>query len=192
MTVRTPYLGDTLVWNFQNEDEWRSYLRSRRWFPYNQYGMVFLTLASVVTFFGVGYGPYVLLFVCFFVPLVVQLWRLRNDCKYGLTSVEARLHPRLIKITERYGKPDFLRDRRVEIHNRRRISAMHWVSSGCRIELKRRFLVTPAFVLPMGLFSTQDAIDALYRWAEEHKITIYGVPPLPGAYARPIEERRGI
>jgi hypothetical protein len=47
-------------------------------------------------------------------------------------------------------------------------------------------------LLHRGLLSSQQSLDALYRWAEEHKITIDGVPPLPGAYVRPIEERRGL
>jgi hypothetical protein len=72
------------------------------------------------------------------------------------------------------------------------IKSAQWVSDGCLLVMNRWFSPVGRILLHNGLFKSQESLDALLRWADVHGIEIEGVPPLPGGYVRPIEERRGL
>lgn len=176
------YLGDTIVWEMEDPDEWRKFMKSRRWEPYSIWALGILTPAVPFAFWGFGiYGVVPLSF------LLVQVWRAYVDHKYRTMSVVVRLHPGSIMIVQQFGGPHLLRDRCVEIYRAKRIESAQWITSGLHVSLRRKLFGHASLVLPHKLFELGDGLRALYEWAAHHGITIEGPPPLPGAYARPIE-----
>ncbi len=191
--VRTPYLGDTLVWTLRDDSERTVYLATRARREHRVLSIVVLSLLFCGLAFGAVYRgqPYIVTIMAG-VGLLWELVRWRIETSHGLTAIQLRLHPKKIMLTEIYGEPSIWRNKDMVLHASSHIKAMHWANAGCHVMFKATVLVPRRCVLPMGLFATQKSIDALYRWAEVHKITIDGVPPLPGGYVRPIEERRGL
>jgi hypothetical protein len=188
--VRTPYLGDTLVWTFRDDAERRRYSSLRKSSVEFAFRYLFIPLAFLMFIAVLGGLARELLMVIgalFLLYVVMQLLSGRPK----LVALELRLHPKKFMVAERYDRPNWFRRMTVAVHPSAVVTSLIWVSGGCHVEFRGGMLRERPLTLPMGMFSTQDAIDALYRWAEEHKITIEGVQPIPGAYARPIEERRG-
>lgn len=181
------YLGETIEWKFTNEDEWRSYIKSRRRYPYNHLTMALLVVALPFAVFGFGYGTLTIVPIVLLGCLAVQVWRAWVDHKYRLTSVEVRLHPGLVMVVEHYGRPSLLRDRRVEVHRVGSIKSVQWIQAGCYFALRSTSLRARSLLLPAALFKSAAEVGALYAWAEHHGITIEGPAPIPGAYVRPME-----
>jgi hypothetical protein len=186
------YLGETIEWKFANEDEWRSYTRTRP-FPVVSPGPLIVTLALTGIWFAFQNQAWILwsLVLALIAHIlhvgVVFLWQKYNNRKFGLRSVSVRFHPGWIKVTEHYGEPEMLRDVVAQYHRVKRIELVQWVAGGCKLVTKRQFLVRNSFVLPIAMFQSRDDIAALYAWAEHHGITIEGPAPIPGAYLRPVE-----
>jgi hypothetical protein len=186
------YLGETIVWKFANEDEWRSYTRTRQFPRFNPTAFLITMLLIVAAVFLDSEGT---VFPFLFIALLAQIahvmavlaWQSRNDRKFGVRTVSLRLHSGWIRLTEHYGEPGRLRDVVAQRHRASLIESVDWVAAGCKFVTKRQFLTKKSFVLPMPMFKDQSGIDALYRWAEHHGTTIEGPAPIPGAYLRPVE-----
>lgn len=191
--VRTPYLGDTLVWEFRDDDERAVYFSTRQRREYRVLSVAVLAVLFVgflIAWIQKGYS--VVLPVAAALALVWELVRWRVERSGGLTALQLRLHPKKIMLTEIYGDPSIWRNKDMVVILASHIKALQWANAGCHVMFKGAVLSPRKCVLPMGVFATQRSVDALHRWAEVHGITVEGVPPLPGAYVRPIEERRGL
>lgn len=186
------YLGETIEWKFTNEDEWRSYTRTRP-FPIVSPGPTSVALGLAMLWFAFQPNDWLLQLIVLSLILLfghaglVIVWQKYNNWRFGLRSVSVRFHPGWIKLREHYGEPNSFRDVVAQFHRVKKIEVVHWVAAGCKIGLKRRNLVRKSFLLPVSMFRSEADLDALYSWAEHHGITIEGPPPIPGAYLRPLE-----
>jgi hypothetical protein len=186
------YLGETIESKFANEDEWRSYTRTRRFPRYNPTAFVISIALFIAVFFldedGFVVGMlWIAILIQILYVIAVHAWQARNDHKYGMRSISLRLHPGWIKLTEHYGEPGKLRDVVAQFYRVGRIESVDWIAGGCKFVMKRQFLAKGSFLLPVSMFKGEADIAALYDWAEHHGITIEGPAPIPGAYPRPVE-----
>lgn len=189
--MRTPYLGDTLVWTFHDDAERKLYSAPQPSSVAFAFRFLFVPLAFMMCIVMLGALARELLLVAGALLLFYAVSQLLGG-RPRLVALEVRLNPKKLLIAERYERPNWFRRRTVAVHQAAVVKSLNWISGGCYVEFKGGVFRERPLTLPMGIFSSQDAIGALHRWAEEHKITIDGVPPLPGAYVRPIEERRGL
>lgn len=185
------YLGETVVWTFGNDDERKRYIRPQMSSEASLFYLSAIPVFFCVVLLALGFLSRYLLIVAGVAMLVYAGVLLRRG-RPKLAALELGLLHKRLTLVEVYDRPGLFRRRVLASHRASTVESMGWVTKGCHVEFKGLTLHERPVVLPTGLFSTQKAIDALYEWARVHGITIDGVPPLPGAYVRQIEERRGL
>lgn len=191
-TPTTPYLGDQIVWKFADDAERASYKAQKRPVVTGPQIYVFALIIVICATFIYEIMPLwntLLMVVLLIAPVVLGIVFTR---RVAPKSVELQLRPGYLSLIERRDTSIWIRDVRFGPYRPRRIKSARWLSDGCYLEMKRVLTSQETVLLPIGLFKDLESLEALYRWAIVHGIEIEGVPPLPGGYVRPIEERRGL
>lgn len=181
------YLGDTLVWNLEDDGARARYYAIR---PTRSRVPTIAFLSLLSAYFAAGAllsGGLGLLAIVAVAGLASETACLLVEKRHPITTVTIRLHSESIWVQEGSNKPWPFRDRPMRRICTRRIKSMLWTGSGCTVLFCRGHFGETKFCLVHELFSDEQAIAALYRWAEHHGITIEGPPPIPGAYVRSIQ-----
>ncbi|MEX2244813.1 MAG: hypothetical protein WD716_13330 [Fimbriimonadaceae bacterium] len=191
--MRTPYLGDTISWEFADEDERESYLATRKSEPYSPWLLAWIVpLSAFLLFLSIARRSIGIPTILLLALTTHQMFSCFVYKRHKLTGLTLTLLNRRFMLQERYGSAPLFRDRSLCLLKSKHLKSAQWVSDGCLLVMNRWFSPVGRVLLHRGLFSSQESLDALQRWADAHGIEIAGVPPLPGGYVRPIEERRGL
>ncbi len=181
--------SEIIEWKLGDDEGLRAYDILRR--PlYRDFvvGLVVSAPLFVVVYLIYGYGSLWFPILSLIALGLLPAYRLYMRKEHGITGVELHLNNGSFEFHERYGPWTF--PHRIASIGARWIRSARWGAAGLEL------FVRPSFggriVISYRLIGAGDGVRLLQEWCEAHKIVIDGVPPLPGGYVRPIEERRGL
>jgi hypothetical protein len=180
----------TLVWIFHDDEERRMYLSTAKNRDVGFVGLIilgFMLLGTIIGMFA-GNGAMLFCFIPLGIPFIAQFHRVLVAVRYPLTTLRVQCRPGSVRMTENYGEANRWRDRVVFDRAVSTFKSATWVAGGCFLEHKGVIAGVRGVTLPMRLFSSAAAIEGFMSWAAAHGLAVEGVPPLPGAYERPIED----
>lgn len=179
----------TLVWIFHDDEERRMYLSTAKNKDAGAFGLTVLGgMFAVALVAAIAKSVFFLLVLLVGVPFVAQLHRAWVAVRFPLTTLRVQCKPGSVRMTENYGEANRWRDRVIFDRPLSSIRSATWVAGGCFLEHKGVIAGERGITLPMRLFPSQAAIEGFTQWAKDHGLTVEGVPPLPGAYERLIED----
>jgi hypothetical protein len=191
LRVRRVYEHDGVArieWKFEDENDRKLYLATRRPLSHELAGMVvaLLGLTAFVVYLSLRSGgrliPFGILFGIVFPWIVVLERRTRK-----LAAVELSFSSDKITLVERIG---ILGANRV--HHVATLKAGHspsaiWAIDGLLFVRKRYYKVVISYRI-LG----DEGIEVAEEWCRRNGIVIEGVKPLPGSYERPVAHPRGL